>query len=369
MNSNRPRVAGFIGRGQGFTLVELLVVIAIIGVLMGLLLPAVQMAREAARRTSCSNNLRQLGLGLINYEAARQKFPVNKIGPGAPRSGGGYGPGYYSWMVPLLPYLEQTNLHDRLDRSVHNGDGNGHRMSATHVNAPAASTVVNTFLCPSDLFSGDNSVMGTANPAGSSYAGNAGWPPFSTGVTGERATPGQHNGAIPLQDPATPRAWHGSPSLSWQNFTDGTSNTALISERLTQTATSAAGIDQGDRRLQSRHVLERYETLAATVQNLNSSHTHVFQSAHIGRSWSSGWAFAGPVYFHVVNPNGNIGHYTATGAFGDVFLLTAGSRHSGGINLVLCDGSTRFLADDVSDVAWWALGGRNDGRPESIDAN
>ncbi len=352
---------------NGFTLVELLVVIAIIGVLMGLLLPAVQMAREASRRATCSNNLRQLGLAVFNYESARRKLPVNQLGPGAAKSGGGYQSGYYSWLVPLLPYLEQTNVYDRFDRSIHNGDGNGHRISTAHPNALAAATVINTFLCPSDT-PGNNSVMGTSNPASSSYAGNAGWPTYSTGVTGERATPGRYNGAIPVVDPATPRVWHGSPNLSWQDFTDGSSNTALIAERLIQTATSAATVNAGDQRLKSHHVLERFETLEQTVASLTSSHTHVFQSSHIGRSWSSGWAFAGPVYYHVVSPNGKIGHYSSTPAYGDIFLITSSSRHPGGANMALADGSTRFVSDEVTPVVWWAAGGRNDGRPESIQA-
>ncbi|MBL8854912.1 MAG: DUF1559 domain-containing protein [Planctomycetaceae bacterium] len=350
---------------RGFTLVELLVVIAIIAVLMGLLLPAVQMAREASRRAACGNNLRQLGLAVMNYESARQKLPVNQVGPGAPKVGGGYQAGYYSWLVPLLPYVEQTNVYDRLNRTINNGDGNTHRISSAHPNAAAAATTIGTFLCPSDT-PGVNTVMGTANPASSSYAANSGWPPYSSGVSGERQTPGRFNGAIPLIDPGTPRVWHGSPSLGWKDFIDGSSNTALIAERLIQTGNSATDINNGDERLKSRHVLERFETLSATVDNLTGSHTHVFESAHIGRSWSSGWSYAGGTYFHVVNPNGNIGYYGSSPDFGSFLVLTSSSRHPGGVNLVLGDGSTTFVTDEVTPVVWWATGSRNDGRTESI---
>jgi len=94
----------------GFTLVELLVVIAIIGILVGLLLPAVQAAREAARRMSCQNNLKQMGLALLNYESAYQRFPSAMMGSrvGNPRDDG------VSWAVAILPYIEQTPLYNQL---------------------------------------------------------------------------------------------------------------------------------------------------------------------------------------------------------------------------------------------------------------
>lgn len=107
----------------GFTLVELLVVIAIIGILVGMLLPAVQQIREAARRTDCSNNLRQLGIGSLNYESAHGQLPASLIVDiGLPPGSSGQ-PGHpypaivHSWMVQLLPFVEQQNLYDRYDQS------------------------------------------------------------------------------------------------------------------------------------------------------------------------------------------------------------------------------------------------------------
>ena len=109
MNFSKNRIRA------GFTLVELLVVIAIIGILIGMLLPAVQQVREAARRVSCANKMRQLSLAVHNYESAHRTFPVSQVGPGKSDGSGGYQSGYYSWLVPLLPFVEQNNLYNQFD--------------------------------------------------------------------------------------------------------------------------------------------------------------------------------------------------------------------------------------------------------------
>jgi len=121
----------------GFTLVELLVVIAIIGVLAGLLLPAVQTAHESARRTQCQNNLRQLGIGLLRYHDQHDAFPVGCV---EWRSWGNTTNRQLAWSAYLLPYIEQQSLFDRLDLSKPFDDP---------VNARPASTVLTVYLCPS----------------------------------------------------------------------------------------------------------------------------------------------------------------------------------------------------------------------------
>ena len=154
----------------GFTLVELLVVIAIIGILIGMLLPAVQQVREAARRTSCANNIRQLALAVHNYESALGEFPVNQVGPGEQIVSGEYATGHYSWLVPILPQLEQQNVFNLFDMRINNGDADGYMVDASHPNAEAVSTLIETFLCPSDTPNTNNSViLGSANPAPSNF--------------------------------------------------------------------------------------------------------------------------------------------------------------------------------------------------------
>jgi len=354
----------------GFTLVELLVVIAIIGILIGMLLPAVQSVRSAARRTACSNNVRQLALAVHNYESGRLRFPVNQVGPGleSTTEAGDFQAGFYSWLVPLLPHMEQGSVHDSFDLRSNNGDGDDYRVSDAHANAEAVSTLVPTFLCPSDSPNPDNEVnkllLGSANPAPGSYAGNAGWPQFATGFSGERSTPGMSNGAIPLTHPSSPVAWH-SNKIGMEDFPDGTSNTSLISERLIQQSNSAAEVDSGDERLQSFHVSEIPKTLGDIVAEITISHVDTRESAHIGRSWSRGWPLAAPTYMHVQTPDSATAHYDSSEGEGN-FVVTASSNHGGGVNVAMVDGSVRFVSDTVSQEVWWAFGGRDDGNIESF---
>ena len=144
MNDSR---ADFRSENKGFTLIELLVVIAIIAVLIGLLLPAVQMAREAARRAQCTNNLKQIGLALHNYHQTIDRFPQGKS---ESASQIGYAGGYAGWtewsaQSMLLPYIEQSAIYNAINFSFCSGYSYGGLANLT-----ASTRIINAFVCPSD---------------------------------------------------------------------------------------------------------------------------------------------------------------------------------------------------------------------------
>jgi len=229
-------------KALAFTLVELLVVIAIIGVLVSLLLPAVQAAREAARRTQCTNNLRQIGLACHNFESAYGAFPtaggaVEQFFNSADLAKPAYGYESASWMYQILPYLEQGNLH-----GLRRGDGGS---NAGFVETGLSETQVSQFNCPSRI--GRIATIGTDVYALGDYAGvMASWndpswdrfewqdtqPPNPTEETaiwtGILVKGGQVNKS---QNP--PRVWKFS-EVSFRRIEDGSSNTILVAEKSVQ---------------------------------------------------------------------------------------------------------------------------------------
>ncbi|TWT32963.1 DUF1559 domain-containing protein [Blastopirellula retiformator] len=192
------------GRRAGFTLVELLVVIAIIGVLIALLLPAVQQAREAARRMSCTNQLKQLGLALHNYHDTTKSFPYGSRGSG----------NQVGWHVAILPFIEQGNLFDQMDMTVDFHAG---------VNAPFRETRMEPFLCPSSPSekADDNSAHFTTHYYG--VMGPTGTNPAS-GTAYQENTSGSHGGF------SKEGAWSHDEVHKMRDITDGTSNTFFLGE-------------------------------------------------------------------------------------------------------------------------------------------
>lgn len=213
-------------QSKGFTLVELLVVIAIIGVLVAMLLPAVQAAREAARRSSCSNNMKQLGLGLQNYHDVYKTLPPAHIwwnapyknplytGPG--NCSGGANAGMYggNWLVFILPFVEQQNLHNQWNQA---------QPMNNAANLPVRSQHIEAFCCPSDGFASEDNLM-------SRYNGS--WARASYGSNSGRLSGGNVLCFTPFQSvPAANRgAMHHMGGAKFAMVTDGTSNSVGVWE-------------------------------------------------------------------------------------------------------------------------------------------
>ena len=202
-------------RFTAFTLVELLVVLAVIGILVGLLLPAVQAARETARKITCFNNLKQIALAVQNYEATHRTFPLGCVGCRRPRvSPRGFVPLRNSWNALILPQLEQSNVYSQF---------NFERSFRDASNRQAAGTVISVFLCPS------TSTTQRTGPTSGDVNGNGTWDPGDNlawtdygglfGVSYNGPYLPEHHG-IMLYDTA----------VRFRDVTDGTSHTAIVGE-------------------------------------------------------------------------------------------------------------------------------------------
>ncbi|MEM9589180.1 MAG: DUF1559 domain-containing protein [Planctomycetota bacterium] len=361
---------------QAFTLVELLVVIAIIGLLVSMLLPAVQNAREAARKVSCSNRLRQITLATHNYHAAFKVLPTNYTGAG--NAQGECGSGFYSWLVPILPFVEQSALYESIDFKQPMSDRcdyafsdeyTDYSISPTHPNADATRTLVSTFLCPSEP-AAKLQHHGDEVYAPGSYAANVGWPAESS-WPGSSSVVTRQNGVIGLKNPAEENSWH-RPTARFSDITDGLSNTAAVAERVIAQLFVVEGrfggsfvLDTVDENMQSFCGGSlRGRDLESWVQYCGSVTLSdpVYAEKH-GHSWISGWTFAANTYMHVM-PIGlrNCHIYGGEGSGNNV--VTPGSYHIGGLHVGMADGSVEFLSEQTDQRLWWAMGSINGGETE-----
>jgi prepilin-type N-terminal cleavage/methylation domain-containing protein/prepilin-type processing-associated H-X9-DG protein len=351
---------------RGFTLIELLVVIAIIAVLIALLLPAVQSAREAARRAQCVNNLKQIGLALHNYHSTINSLPW------------GDGPWWIEWSAHtlLLPYIEQGPIYNAINFSDTMLPNFLPSMVINNpVNTTAVYTVISGFNCPTDTDrltdpNGHNNYMANAGSAPNcDYGGNAWAPSFNSPAAGPfiYSDSGKDTGLT-----------FGGGSINIASITDGTSNTAAFSERVKAigsnfTATSAPfdgmrptaslATPPAVPNNQESTPQAYYKICSATPpvpvgQNQDAAN---FADDNIsGAMWVSGQP-ALTRYTHVMPPN------TWSCRSGLQIAHVANSRHPGGVNVMFCDGSVKFIKSSISISTWWALGSRAGGEVISAD--
>lgn len=304
---------------RAFTLVELLVVITIIGILIALLLPAVQAAREAARRMQCSNNLKQACLAVHNYHDQHDSLPV-----------GSYGCCWGTWQVALLPYVEQEglyNLYDQGGKSPPPGDDNT-RYYATN-NQRVTTQRLSGFTCPSDKPL--TTPVNGANLTKHNYAANNG----NTGyfVQDGNGPADNANGVVFRGAPFLMSAASKPLCVRFADITDGLSNTLMFGEVIQGQNTSDSAIDL--RGFTWWGPGAGFETFLPP----NSSSPDIMVNAGYCQT---GWdAPCDPTAYSEPNR-------PAT--------LAARSRHPGGVNVGLCDGSVRFINDTIAINTWRALG-------------
>lgn len=333
---------------RGFTLIELLVVIAIIGVLVGLLLPAVQTARESARRASCTNNMRQLAIGLHSNYSATEQFPAS---PNSRRA---------SWYLHILPFVERTSVYDAINwdaNNIWNQTQNGLRSKM--------STPEPTMRCPSDPV-GSRGFRGQY----SNYAGNFGSVRFyHTGFLGDPYRLSSQGDGI----------FFANSSVRIQDITDGTSKTILLSEVL-------------------------INPLVGETFNQNSGGLLYEPRGCIWDGNAGGGLFStryppntpvGDMMDHIQNPvktfqaPGNADSYAVkytpnaqpAGGANRARHIAARSQHTGGVNVVMADASVAFISNEIEDWkpganighsanwspswlgVWQKLSSRADGQP------
>ncbi len=311
------------GKRRGFTLIELLVVIAIIAVLVALLLPAVQQAREAARRSSCKNNMKQLGVALHNYHDVHRVFPSGWIGANAagPHTGldspdlTGFGNGF-GWGAMALPFIESGSLYSQLNFSLPLTDS---------ANASSIATVVSVFQCPSDpkpdtaqvTDSASNSfTLGTSNYMGVFGIRDVDDCEIGVGVTATE------------QCTAEGIFYHNS-RVSMRDITDGTSSTFMLGERTTF-----------------------YPNLNTRANPFYGTWMGLVPNSTEGAERFLGHCQHGPNY-----ALGRDGAGLSIGDPGDF-----GSSHTGGAQFVLADGSVRFISENIDTPTFQKLGQISDGQ-------
>jgi len=327
-------------RNLGFTLVELLVVIAIIGVLIALLLPAVQQAREAARRMQCSNNQKQLVLAMHVYESTFKHFP------GLPFESS-YG---FSVQAKILPYVEQGNLQDLIDFKIPLMLGSGGSQSLNPVHALAAGQVVELFLCPSD---GELPLFQNSNTGDNTFAGTNYVVCTGDGTGSNYDTRATTNGMF----------WWGSHSR-FADMTDGTSNTLVLSESLLGDKSEGSGVVTNPKRQMARYggggmgaPGDGFTGAPGHDPDIESAAAAAGNFDGKGRSsWI--WGREHLTSFNAYMPPNFDQPDIHRNGFG---WFAPRSHHPGGVQVGLADGSIRFIPDTIEQTTWRGLGTKSGG--------
>jgi prepilin-type N-terminal cleavage/methylation domain-containing protein/prepilin-type processing-associated H-X9-DG protein len=382
---------------RAFTLIELLVVIAVIGVLIALLLPAVQAARESARRMQCTNNLKQIGLALHNYHDSSGVFPPGRMTPdclqgGAPCFGNQYkdyqevgtGPGSWTGHISIqahvLPYLEQSNVQNALNFSVPNSfslqafDG-----TITSANYTAFSRTQGMFLCPTDAQSGQD--LGGQNNYRANFGG-------STVYAGGRERP---DNTVRGDATAGNGAFTIGRALGLAQIRDGTGQTVFFSERLKGSGNPKKSFIRG-RDSTAASILWTFDPVADTENfmqvcsrvelpegdipdtacfQFHGRHCTTPSNIRVYFGWGLSW-YASTLYNHVAPPNWRNSDCGEDSAWSDVpsehAIVSARSHHPGGVNALFGDGSVRFVKGTINLATWRSLGTRASGEVISADA-
>lgn len=330
-------------RRPGFTIVELLVVIAIIGILAGLLLPAIQRSRETARRMSCQNNLKQFGIALHGYAETKKCFPSGAEShayaknPSTPHT-------FYRWsaFVRLMPYLEETSAYNILDltQPLYGAD-----LKVTSANRPGVAQVIPLFLCPSDRQKPVIAGFGPTNYAACTGSGTGGGTPFQT------------DGVFFINSEMNPA-----------QISDGLSYTAAMSESLLGDG-PAPLFDSS--RVDPRTTYAFVNAVPLTETACKQAKLWNFTELR-GFSWADG-AYRCTLYNHHWGPNSPNVDCVSALVVGDISVLyscygwrSARSRHPGGVNVLLADGAGWFCTDDIDLATWQALSTREGNEMVSV---
>ncbi len=336
---------------KGFTLIELLVVIAIIAILIALLLPAVQQAREAARRTQCKNNLKQLGLALHNYHDVYNTFPPLFVGGHNNASIPGNGSFNDRWLISahiaILPYIEQANLYSTVQADMISATGVAYPWDANY--KPWRQNL-SALVCPSDTLC--SSATGKSN-----YR-------FSTGRYNHR-----------MRQILDRYQWGGTrvdgifglaEAAAIRDILDGTSNTIMMGERaqglaIRQEIISGVGLNPGMNDGSGGGVtagniqamIDQCRSFINPNNRLDYAPGSYFTGEYAGGRWADGRTYFSSIQT-AIPPNGV--SCITDGWDGNYTLMTATSRHTGGSQFVLADGAVRFISENLDQGTYQALG-------------